>query len=1099
MGLGHDAATRRIAGWIQLVGLVMFLAVGVTWTQAAASADESAVTPVNLRCEYRTNPLGIDVAAPRFSWQIQDSTRGARQTAYELVVSTDQSFANEEKAAWATGKMSSDQSVQVAYAGKPLTSSTRYFWRVRTWDAAGKAGKWSEPAWFETALLSPGDWRAEWITAAQPAQDPSEPVLEGARWIWNAKATGNNKDAWFRRSFSTQGRSVERAEIRITADNSFALHVNGNMVGGGDNFNNIYQYNVTNIIQQAAEGKNVIAIKAWNGDGPAGLLVSLRVVFTGGETLEIKSDGQWKTSHAEVANWNQPVMDDSGWDAARVEAPYGEGAWGQVKPKVGPRRSICVRNEFKAKDKPARARAYVTGLGAYKLYLNDKPVSQDILSPGWTDYRYRVQYQTYDVTDLLQAGTNGVGAMLGNGWWSGGVGWHGTAAYSSGNLRFLMQLLIEYPDGSQDLVVTDKNWRTHTSPVTRDTPYHGESHDARLEMPGWASGGFDQGQWSPVVLVPEAEQKAALVADKCEPIRVTAELKPAWISEPEKGVYIVDFGQNASGYVRIKVRGATAGQQIRLRFGEELDPNGKLYRDNYRSAEATDYFTCKGSGEEIWEPLFTYRGMRFCEVTGYPGGRPPEDALLFRVFHTDAQRSGVFECSHPLLTQLFKNIMWGQRSNLHSIPTDCPQRDERLGWTGDANVFGPTSCWNMDMAAFYHKWMRDVMDSQSPEGWVTDVAPAMVVAGPAAPGWGDACVVTPHTVWQFYGDTRIIEESFDAMVKWIEYMHANRNPESGLYEREGFGDWVAMVESPKAPIGAAYYYYSTKLVADMARAIGRNEEAEKYSKRAEEIAAAFNKKWLDAETNQYPGETQTANLLPLHFGMVPADRKTAVANNIVENIRKRDYHLSTGFLGTAYLMNTLADFDQQDTAYKLATQTTCPSWLYMLLNGATTTWERWDTDKWDAGMNSRNHYAFGAVGRWMMEDLAGINIDAGQPGFKHIIIRPQPAGDLTWASASYASMYGDIRSEWHRSGDGITLDVTIPANTTATVYVPTLGQSSYRLLEDKACIRAAHKGAKPLFGPSIKRRPGITQVSEEGKFVKCEVGAGKYRFSLMTE
>lgn len=1073
---------------ILIAGLAVGAALSPTAT-AQSSESEKAAPPAALRCEYRVNPLGIDVLAPRLSWQVQDARRGARQTAYQVVASTDQAFTAPDAAVWDSGKVDSDQSVHVVYAGKPLASATRYFWRVRAWDAAGRPTEYSKTAWFETGLLNPADWKAQWITAPVPTEK-SEPAIGRANWIWNAQARGDNKDAWFRRTFTIEpGQSVEKAKIDITADNSFVAWLDSQEIGRGDTYHDLKRYDVTDRLAKAGPGTHVVAVKCHNGDGPAGLLAAVTVLLADGSAIEAWTDEGWKTQTQEPADWTRPDFDDAGWDRATIEGRNGAAPWGEIKRKVGPRRSICMRDEFSTKAKPVRARAYITGLGTYKLYINGKPVGDQILSPGWTDYRRHVQYQTYDVTELVNAGSNAVGIILGNGWWSGGLGWAGSSSYSSGNLRCCVQMAIEYSDGGQDLVVSDESWKSHASPILRDTLYHGETYDARLEMDGWASPGFDATGWTAAEPVPAEELGAKLVADVCEPIRVTTTLKPAWVSEPTKGVYIFDFGQNASGVVRLKVRGG-AGTQIRLRFGEELDPGGKLYRDNYRTAEATDYYICKGESEEVWEPLFTYRGMRYCEVTGYPGGRPADDALEFRVFHTDVPTAGVFACSHPLLTQLFTNIMWGQRSNLHSIPTDCPQRDERLGWTGDANVFGRTSCWNMDMAAFYHKWMRDVMDSESPEGWVTDVAPAMVMAGPAAPGWGDACVVTPWTIWQHYGDTRIIEETFDSMVGWIEYMHAQRDARSGLYERKGYGDWVAVVESPTNTIGAAYYYYSTKLVSQMARAIGRTAEADEYAKRADEIAALFNKQWLNAQTNQYPGQTQTANLLPLHFGIVPPDRRTAVLGNIVSDIKQRGYHLSTGFLGTAYLMTTLAEHDQQEVAYKLATQTTCPSWLYMLLNGATTMWERWDTDKWDPNMNSRNHYAFGAVGRWMMEDVAGINIDPAVPGFKHIIIRPRPAGDLTWATATYASMYGDIKSDWQRTSDRFTLNITIPANTTARVFVPTLRHQRFEILEGKTLvIRSDQRGST---GPTQT----LAYVGTEEGFAVFEVPAGRYAFSL---
>jgi alpha-L-rhamnosidase len=1063
--------------------LGLLVACGVCWTAAAPArveAADKAGPPANLRCEYRINPLGIDVARPRLSWQLQDSRRGAAQTAFQVVVSTDPEFRDPRAVTWDSGKVASDQSIHVVYAGRPLQSRGRYCWKVRTWDAAGKPTEYAQPAWWEMGLLNPADWKARWITREMPV-DSATQALAAARWIWNAQALGDDTTAWFRRSFIiADGRKIRHAEARFATDNTGDLYVNGTLAGHQTDFKQLHACDVT---ARLRPGPNTLALKCWNANGPAGLLLVLQVTFEDGQELNLGTDGGWKTftAAAEPSGWTGVAFDDAAWDAAKVVAAFGDAPWKELRPRTGPRRSFCVRDEFQLRAQPTRARAYVTGLGSYRLLVNGQPVGDQILAPGWTDYRFRVQYQTHDVTPLLNKGPNAVGAILGSGWWSGMVGWSGPELYSKGNLRFLMQLVVEYADGGEDVVITDDSWKTRLSPVLSDSIYNGETYDARMEMPGWASPGFDAGGWTDARIVPEADQRASLDADRCPPIRVTEELKPAWVSEPEKDVFIFDFGQNASGVARLKVKGAAAGARIRLRFCEVLDPAGRVYRDNYRAAQVTDVYICKGSGEEVWEPMFTYRGCRYCEVTGYPG-RPPADALTFRVFHTDMPMASTFECSHPMLNQLFRNIVWGQRGNLHSIPTDCPQRDERLGWTGDANVFGATSCWNMDMAAFYHKWMRDVMDSQSPEGFVTDVVPAMSPAGPAAPGWGDACVVTPWNVYQFYGDTRIIEQTYDSMVRWIEYMHANRDPRSGLYEREGYGDWVASVESPKKPIGAAYYHYSTKLVARMAAAIGRKEDAAKYEQRASEIAERFNRAWLDDKTAGYPSGTQTANLLPLHFGIVPPERRQAVAASLLSDIRSRGYHLSTGFLGTAYLMSALADLGEQETAYRLAVQTTCPSWGYMLLNGATTIWERWDTDKWGPDMNSRNHYAFGAVGSWLLEDVAGINIDPAAPGFKHIIIRPRPAGDLAWAGAAHACMYGDIRSEWRRTAAGFTLDVTIPPNTTARVYVPTLDRPG-------AVVR---EGGRPVTGSASEVRP----AAAEPGFAAFDVAAGTYHFSV---
>jgi alpha-L-rhamnosidase len=1059
---------------------------GILLVAASLAAEPSAAPPANLRCEYRANPLGIDVAAPRLSWQVQDSRRGAVQTAYQVVVSTDESFGG-QAVVWDSGEVKSDQSIHVVYAGKPLASRQRYFWKVRTWDAAGKPTEYSAPAWWEMGLLSPGDWKALWITTPPPAPNPFDADLDGAKWIWNAKAKGDKKNAYFRKPLAlNESDKIERAEIAVTCDNAFTLFVNGTEIGSGDNLNDVQRFDVA---QRLKAGNNTLAVKCYNEGGPAGLLLSARVVLAGGKIVDLKTDDQWKSSPAETTGWNQPDGDESGWQSPKIMGSYGDAPWGKVGVRTLPRRSTCMRRDFTVKAQPVRARAYVTGLGAYKLQINGQPVGSDVLAPGWTDYNCRVQYQTHDVTALLKSGPNAIGALLGSGWWAG-FRWSATDESASTNLRFLMQLVIDYADGTQDVVVTDKDWLAHASPVLSDAIYHGEAYDARLEMPGWSSAGFDAKDWSGTELVPDSHTKAQLVADRCETIHVTQELPAVWLSEPTPGVFIFDFGQNAAGFPRLKVKGP-AGTKVTMRFGEELDPNGNLYRDNYRSARATDTYICKGGdAEEAWEPAFTYRGARYCEVTGYPG-RPAKDALTFRVCHTAAPAAGVFESSNATLNQMFRAIMWGQRSNIESIPTDCPQRDERLGWTGDANIFSATSCWNMQMAGFYTKWMRDLMDSQSPEGWVTDVAPAMANRGPAAPGWGDACVTVPYVLYQFYGDKRIIEENYDGMVGWIEYMQAHRDAKSGLYEREGYGDWVAMADTPTKPIGAAYHYRSTRLVAEMAAAIGRKEDAEKFNKRADELATLFNKAFLDPQTNQYLSGTQTANLLPLDFGIVPADRRAAVLRNVVNDIKQRDYHLSTGFLGTEPLMPTLSDNGQHEVAYKLAVQTSCPSWAYMFSKGATTIWERWDTDKRDPGMNSRNHYAFGAVGKWLFQSVAGINIDPSQPGFKHVLVHPQPAGDLQWALAGYASMYGDIRSEWHRTPDGLTLDVRIPANTTASVVLPTLGL-------DKVVIS---EGSTQLFakGKPAGQCPGVKHAANVDGGIAFNVGAGSYHFIVKGE
>ena len=1019
--------------------------------------------PYRLRCEYLENPIGLDTRVPRLSWALGDDRRGARQTAYQvLVAASAEDLAGDRGTVWDSGRVESPQSVLVPYGGPELRARQQYCWKVRAWDGAGVASPYSKPATWEMGLLGPEDWTARWISPGAP--EAGHPI-ERASWIWHPATQAPGGQACLRTSLDIpEGATVTAASLRVAVDNEYTLSINGDEIGTGTEWRSAATYDVARALRA---GRNAIALAVRNQDGPAGALLGLRVTYADGTKTDVVSDGRWRAAREPAEGWTTAAFDDSAWDAAAVVAPYGAGPWGDVAGS-GAQGSSCLRKEFRLGGRIASARAYASGLGLYELTVNGQRAGDALLTPGWTYYPKHVQYQTYDVTPLLHEGANAVGAVLGNGWWGAGM----AGAWRDGPPRFILQLEVRYADGRTETVVTDRTWRSHPSPVLEDSLYNGETYDARLEQRGWDEAPFDDAAWSPVEV--RDAPLDVLVAQSDPLIRVTDELAPLAITQPAEGVNVVDFGQNLPGKARIRVHGPP-GTRVQLRFAEVLRPDGQVYTDNYRSARATDVYILKGEGDEVWEPRFTYRGFRYAEVTGWPGELKPTD-ITARVLHSDAPFIGEFRCSDDLVNRIQHNVTWGQRSNMHSVPTDCPQRDERLGWMGDAQAFSDTSCWNMDMARFYSKWMRDIVDSQGEDGHVTDVAPTLG-GGPAAPGWGDAVVVIPWTVYRFTGDTRIIEDNFAAMRAWVEYMRANAP--GNLYEREGYGDWVAPVGSPTRPIGAAYYYYSTKLLADMAAAIGRTEDAATYAGLADEIAAAFNGAYFDAAANDYAGGTQTAKVLPLYFGLVPPERREAVAANLVADIVARDDHLSTGFLGTAYLMPVLSDTGHNDVAMKLALQRTYPSWGYMAEKGATTIWELWNSDTAGPGMNSRNHFALGAVGRWFYEDLAGIQPDAKAPGFRHIIIRPRPGDDLTWAEGTYQCVYGEVRSHWERRDDGLRLEVTVPANTTATIYIP--APAADRVTES---------------GLPLAQAEGVTVAGTDGDAVLCEVGAGRYRFEV---
>jgi alpha-L-rhamnosidase len=780
-----------------------------------------------------------------------------------------------------------------------------------------------------------------------------------------------------------------------------------------------------------------------------------------GEALRSRSRCVWKVRVWDGAGDPSPYSGPAVFEAGFLERSDWKGGWISLGRKPdedfepptgedyddlanGLAPSPYLRKEFPL-DKPVRrARLYATARGLYELHLNGSRVGDDVLAPGWTDYDRRVQYQTYDVTPLLAEGQNALGAILGDGWYAGFVGFdpkHRGALYGA-RPQLLAQLHVEYEDGSKERIATDGSWRCSEGPILHSDLLMGESYDAREEMPGWSDPGFDDSAWYGV----KAEEigDTNLVAQPDEGIKVTEELRAKSVTEPEEGVYVFDLGKNMVGWVRLKVEGE-AGTEITLRHAEALNPDGTLYTTNLRAARATDRYVLKGDGEEVYEPRFTFHGFRYVEVTGFPGEPQPE-AVTGRVVHSAIPPTGSFECSNQMVNELQENILWGQRGNFLSVPTDCPQRDERLGWMGDAQVFVRTASFNMDVAAFFEKWMADVEDAQSPEGAFPDVAPLLQGSGlmdlsRGAPAWGDAGIIVPWTIYRTYDDARIVERHYAAMARWMEYLH-EANPDLIRKSRMGnnYGDWLSPRgdHTPKHLLATAYWAHDAKLMAEMAEAIGRAEDASGYRDLNERIKGAFNEAFVSPD-GRIDGDTQTCYLLALHMGLLPEDRRPAAAEHLVRTIEREDWHLSTGFVGVGYLCPVLTDTGHTDVAYRLLLNETYPSWGYTIKNGATTIWERWDGWTQENGfqspnMNSFNHYSLGSVGEWLYRYVAGI--DLGTPGYSHIIIHPHPGGDLTFARGEYDSVRGRISSSWRVEDGRFTLEVLVPPNTTATVHVP---------------------------------------------------------------
>ncbi len=858
------------------------------------SAAESAgpAAPVSLRCEYLVDPMGIDMAKPRFFWIVDHPERGQVQSAYEIVVSSDPKAA--EGDIWASGKVASPKSIQVAFAGKALVSGRSYFWKVRVWDRDGRESPWSAAARFDTGLLDKGDWKGVWI---------------GAK--------------------------------------------------------------------------------------------------------------------------NQ------------------------------------LRKEFALKGRVKRARAYIAGLGYYELRINGRKAGNRVLDPAWTTYDKRVLYATYDVTNALRDGANAVAVNLGNGW------------YKSRALLF--QLNVELEDGTAASVVSDTSWKGADGPILADSVYDGETYDARRETPGWERPGFDDTAW------PAAEAvkgpAGVLSAELMPAIQVVDTIVPFKMSSPLPGAYIFDMGQNFSGWARLRMSGPR-GTDVRLRFAELLYENGTLNQENLRAAQAEDHFILKGEGEEVWEPRFTYHGYRYVEVTGYPG-TPTLEAIRGRVVHSAVEPIGSFAASKDILNGLQRIITWGQKTNLHSIPTDCDQRDERMGWMGDAQGTAEEAIMNFDMAAFYTNFMRDIRDVQDEKGRITDTVPHIWGSRPADPAWGTAYPLIGWYMYQYYGDTRVLEEHYDGLKKYVEFLRSTA--ENGVLKWSHYGDWVAVEKCPSPVVSSFYYYYDVKVLADAARVLGKTQDAALYDKLAADIRVAFNREFYDAKTGNYGDGSQTANTLPLFLG-IPTEKEGGASGRLFDDVvYKHNSHLTTGIIGTKYIMELLTRDGNNDLAYDIACKTDYPSWGYMIGSGATTLWELWQKRE-GPSMNSHNHPMFGSVGAWLYKALAGINLAPGTAGFEKVVLAPGMVRDLAHASGSTRTVRGEIACAWSRTELAAKVEVTVPFGSEAEVVIPKLNLRDIKVSE----------GGKTIWadGKYVGGVTGVAGAVDKDGAIRVQVGGGRYAFAL---
>ena len=1048
----------------------------------SSGAAAAPLPPVLLRCEYQANPSGIDETAPRLSWQVTSKQRDERQTAWEvLVADSEAALAHDEGNFWDSGKVAGDDTTAIVYGGRALASGEVCHWKARVWDKDGKASDWSEPAVWTMGLLDQNEWRGEWIGYDKMRQGGEiKAPFAGAKWIWFGGDTFPDVPKGKREFMSElkipNSARVARAELLVVAAGRVNFDLNGQPVEmSHSSKDNGRLVDVAPLMQP---GANMVRAEVENAKtGPAGLIAQLTVTTEDGQTYTLVTDGTWRATDNGGADWKNRPIGPTEWPPCQVIGPAGCAPWGELTytPLLLPPPPY-LRTEFNVSKKIQRATLYATALGLADFHLNGQLVSEDRFTPGWTDYTKRVHYRAYDVTKLLRQGRNALGAILADGWYSGYVAWGQKRDRYGKKPRLRAQLQIDYSDGSHDIIASGPEWKASTGAIKSADFLMGESFDARLTQK-WSEPGFDDGKWDSVVT--GAEMEPVIQAHPGPPVRVFAEVEPKSITQVRPGVYVFDMGQNFAGVARLKTKGEP-GQKITLRFAERLNPDGGVYTVNLRGAMATDTYICRGHGTETWEPRFTYHGFQYVEVTGLKK-RPSKETITGLALSSATTDAGKFECSDPMLNRLAQNTYWTQRANFMDIPTDCPQRDERLGWMGDAQVYIRTATLHEDAQAFFTKWLMDVEDAQRNDGEYSKVAPLLAGQDDGGPAWADAGVICPWTVYDVYGDTRILEKHYKSMARFIDFCKNRSTP--GLLPPEKFhcyGDWLNIKdETPKPVIGTAYFACSTRLMARIAAALGKTDDAVMYNDLFEKIKAAFNRAYVGPE-GRIEGDTQTDYVLALSFDLLDAGRQKQAAQYLVENIEKRGWHLSTGFVGTKSLMLALAGIGRNDVAWRLIHNDTFPSWGFSIRHGATSIWERWDG--WtpekgfqDPGMNSFAHYSFGAVYQWMVENIGGIQSDG--PAYKHIVIAPQPDDKLTFADTTYNSIRGPIETHWKKVGRHFRLRVTIPANTTATVVMP-----------------AAEGSSVFESGRRVGKAPGVKFIRRDAGAAVFEVASGTYDF-----
>ncbi len=1046
------------------------------------------LAPNDLRCEYLKNPLGMDVPKPRLSWKLasQDrSIRGEFQSAYQVqVASSRDALAASKPDLWDSGKVNSDQSHLIEYAGKPLASRALCWWRVRVWDGKGVPSAWSEPAKWSMGLLRPKDWQAKWI--GLDGGEEIRPAWKDAKWIWASDS--GSKAAHFRRTLSVPSNAVViGAMISLISAGGFVLYVNGRQAAAGvgpATPENVARVDLREFLR---EGPNILAVAARAGTTqPSGFIGELRLDFEAGHSLVISSDASWSVATEVASGWESAATEGDGWSPAHEIGPHPAPPWPRLVEDERRLPARMLRKPFRLERGIKRATAYVSGMGLFEFYLNGRKVSDHVMDPLQTRFDKRTAYVTFDVTNRLRPGANAAGIILGNGRFYAPRLHVPVDTLSFGYPKLLFQMEIEYADGRTALVASDTSWKlTAEGPIRANNEFDGEEYDARQEMAGWSAPGFDDSKWQAAQDV--AAPGGVLIAQMLEPQRVTETLPARDVTVLKPGVYMVDFGQSFYGMVRLRVRGP-AGARVQLRTAFTKKADGSLKMENNRSARSTDVYILKGEGEEIWAPRFRGQGFRYAEVTGFPGV-PTVRNFEGLVVHTDMETRGEVVTSSELLNRIYQNVRWSVRMQNRGVPLD-PDRDERQAWLGTSIKSSESEAWMYQVAPFYRNFLAETRSDQRNDGNLSDGGSIWPFYS-GDPIWPSVVTIVPEWFHDFYGDTRILEENFETMKRWMQFQERTNLLEDFTLRRAVYGDWVdaSSMDQPLGPatsgatsrelMATAFFYRNCRVLERVARLLGREDDRQYYDALSENVKAGLNRRFFRPDSGKYESETQASYVFPLAFGMVPDAARAKVIENLVEDIMVRHRgHLSVGFVGMQYLMQTLTDIGHPEVAYTIATQTTRPSWGYMISKGATSIWEHWDTDTQEPGMNGESQCILsGNLAAWFYQTLAGINYDPDHPGFQHIILWPRPVGDLKSVRAWHESPYGRIQSDWRIESDTLHWQFTVPPNAQATVVIPADAN------------RVREKG-KPF-----SKAEGVRLVRSEARTSVFEVGSGEYSIS----